>query len=186
MDNRPSIDWKAFGDRLLGIALGWFAQERTDVINAHDAFDLAAIAAVDVFEKYHETGPAKTEEELFKIAVVAMKHDLLDLIKSAANRTNFTFDGAEKGGDEHPALKVSDTVYARFEDESVKLRLYELAEGDDKLKEFIYAVTELDIKKRREIADLLNVTPQEVTNMQRKLRYRHSRREKQASKQLPV
>jgi hypothetical protein len=182
MNNRPSIDWNGFTAKLAAIALGWLKGRRTEIINGKDALDIAKNAAVYVFEKYHLTGPAKTEGELFAIALKAMWHGFLDQVKSKANRTSVPFDDYEKDHAHDECESVEDEVLGKIEDERVMKEYYSLAEGDEKLNEFIYAVTEMNLTKRQEIAELLMVTPQEVTNMQRKLRYRRDRREEKASK----
>ena len=181
MNNRPSIDWNAFIARLTGIALGWMAGRKTGMINAKDAADLAKNAAVEVFEKYHLTGPAKTEGELFAIALKAMRNDFLDQIKSSSNRTNVPVDGILKSKDGHRRLAAEDATLDKIEEDSVKNYYYSLAEGDQRLIDYIDAVLELEVYKREDAAALLDVSPQDITNMTRKLRYRHARREKKAS-----
>lgn len=180
---RPTIDWNAFLARLTGTAIGWMAGRRTGLINAKDAADLAMNAAVDVFEKYHQTGPAKTEDELYAIAFRAMWHDFLDQIKSGANRTNIPMEEYEMENAGHSVGGLEDEVLERIEVERVRQKYYSLAQGEQELIDYMDAVLELKVYKREDAADLLGVSRDDITNMQKKLRYRRDRSLKKASNQ---
>lgn len=55
--------------------------------------------------------------------------------------------------------------------------LYPLAQGEQQLIDLIDAVAICGCRKREDIADLLQVSPEEVTNRQKKLKYRRARQQ---------
>lgn len=172
---RPSIDWNAFMARLTSTAIGWMAGRRTGMINAKDAADLAMNVTLEVLEKYHLTGPAKTEDELYAIAFRVMWHDFLDQIKSAANRTNIPMKEFEMENAGHSDDGFEETALDKLEVERVKEEYYSFAEGEQDLIDYMDAVLALKTYKREDAADLLGVSRNDITNMTKKLRYRRDR-----------
>jgi len=168
--------------RLTATAVGWMSGRRTGLINAKDAKDLAMNTTLEVFEKYHQTGPARTEDELYAIAFRAMWHDFLDQIRSGANRTNIAMKDYEMENAGHSQDGLEEEVLEKIEVERVKREYYSFAEGEQGLIDYMDAVLELKIYKREDAADLLGVSRDDVTNMKKKLRYRRDRALERASK----
>jgi hypothetical protein len=144
--------------------------------------DLAMEAVLEVLEKYQQAGNPKTEKELFSIAATVMWHDFLDLVESSPYKTSLRIDDIVNSRTDHEELARQDGNLKLVEDKQAAERFYRLADGDQELIDFIDAVVELKVYKREDIAELLGVTPQEVTNRARRLRYRHTSKERKASK----
>jgi hypothetical protein len=174
----PSIDWKSLFNKLTAIAASWMVDRSVDkedlMINGVSPKDFAQNATLVVLEEYHRHGRIKSEDDVYKIAYKVMWHDFLDLIGSAEYKRNeriLEFDDDQSDKDN---LGADDKSFSKVDDENSVKYYYSLANGDKDLIEFIEAVLYFDTYKREGVAELLGITPQEVTNRARKLRYRHS------------
>lgn len=107
-----------------------------------------------------------------------MKRDFLDMVKPRREHSRTVILDAEDDRDAYERLsEQQDTpdVYAAVDTASEAKRLYHLAEGEQPLIDFIDAAAEFGHLPRNELAELVRVTPDELTNMKKKLRYRRSR-----------
>jgi DNA-directed RNA polymerase specialized sigma24 family protein len=185
-NSAPSIDWKSLFVKLTATATKWFVDENVDkedpMINGVAPKDLAQTAVLELIKTYHQIKHSKTEDDFYRLAYKIIRHDFLDLIKSSAYRKNKRIEeiNEEKPGQE--ISPVEDGNFLKIENKGAAKDYYSLAKGEHGLIEFIDAVLELDVYNREDVADLLGVTPQEVTKRQQKLRDRYTSREKKAAK----
>ncbi len=152
------------------------------MINGIAPKDLAQTAVLEVIKTYHQVMHLKTEDDIFRTAYQVMRHDFLDLIKSAAYKKNKRIEEISGGNSGNETIPTDNGKFLEFDDESAVKKFYELANGEEDLIDFISAVLEIKVYKREEIAELLNITPQEVTNRQRKLNYRYISNQKKVTK----
>lgn len=191
MNTPPSIDWNSFFERLTAIAIGWMKDRNpyTDdiMLDSVSPKDLAQIASMEVFEKYHLTGPARTEEELFKIACRVMWNDFLEIVRKKRFKNSQRIENIDAGSSDEKFLAEDDRTQEKLENRqqnAIELeRWRSLANGEQDMLDFIDAVLELGQYKRSKIADVLGISVQRVTNLQRNLRNRYTSRRKQASKE---
>lgn len=191
MNTPPSIDWESFFKRLTAIVAGWM-KDRSPysdeiMLDAVCPKDLAQIAAMEVFSKYHLTGPARTEKELFNIACRAMWHDFLEIVRRKRFKISQRLENIGPGSSDEAALARNDRIQEDLEQDAENRRSIDwwrsLANGERDMLDFIDAVVELGQYKRSTIADLLGIDVQKVTNLQRNLRNRYTARKKHASKE---
>ena len=184
-NSTPSIDWNGLFAKLTAVVVKWFVDKNVDkndpMINGTAPKDLAQTAALEVFKTFHQNKHLKTEEDIFREAYKVMWRDFLDLIKSAGYRKNKRIEEINGENPGKEVLPVNDGKFLDIEDRSAVERFYELAKGEQELIDFITAVLELKVYKREDVAKLLDITPQEVTNSQRKLRYRYESRQKKSA-----
>lgn len=191
MNSPPSIEWESFFNRLTAIASGWM-KDRSPysdeiMLDSVSPKDLAQTAALEVFSKYHLTGPARTENELFKIACRAMWHDFLEIVRRKRFKTSQRLENIEPGSRDEKSLARNDRVQEDLERDALNRRdlawWRSLANGEQDMLDFIDAVLEVGVYKRSQVAELLGVDVKKVTNLQRNLRNRYTARTKHASKE---
>jgi len=177
----PDINWQSLLKRLIAVAFGWFNSR-----GCHDdeamlpgtgmsAKELAFKARLEFIKnesRYH----TKSDEDRFRLMVTIMRNDFFDLVKRLeTKRTVFLNSTTDDGGLEN--MPDPNSGFANTEAASVARSLYPLAEADQELLDLIDAVAIFGCRKREEIADLLGVSAQEITNRQKKLKYRRARRQ---------
>lgn len=190
VNSHPSrIDW----NRLLKLlkplascAARWFLEEsilgRDDVLPATGlspkefAFD-TLIKFIEGGMKFRAKSPETYDRDLFSFLKTAMRHDFLDLIKSHEYDRTDVIDAVRAFGDEQTVPVMEELPDALAEDGFYSLeaamiarRVLPLVEDDPELKEFVEAVLCLGCYKREDIAEVLSITPQEVTYRKNRLR----------------
>lgn len=164
----PSIDWNLFHAKLTVIALKWFRDEGYYGLESVlkgvgvSAKDLAQTAALELFKNAHKYD-FNEEQQCFSLAVTIMRRDFLDFIKKGSYKKT---DSGELPDEVNTKCELNETLVAN--------KFYDLAKGDQNLIDFIDAVIFLKTYKREDVADLLCISKQEVTNLQRVLRDRAS------------
>lgn len=178
----PSIDWQSVLNKLTYSALRWMIQKRVNrddpMIKGLGPPDLAQNALQVVLEQYHQLVDAGSEEDILKIAHRIMWRDFLDIVRSSDYRGKEDLETAA----ENVAVQKAATQQQEAEDESFAKEYYELASDDQELKDILDAVLALGQYKREDVADLLTISPQEVTNRLRRFRYQYMARQKKSSK----
>lgn len=178
-----SPDWESLISRLMAVALGWFGQrncrgEETVLPGTGtSAQDLAYNALLEFLKNQHKYR-VKSDEDRFRLSVTIMKRDFFDMVKAGCEHSRTVILDAEHDGGLSERLAGEEdmrSVSAAADVASEAKRFYHLAEGEQPLIDFIDAAAEFGHLKREEIADLIGVTPSELTNMQKKLRYRQAR-----------
>ena len=195
----PRIDWGSLLVRLTATAKKLFKQGGYDPEQdlpgtCVSAEYLAAGAAIEFFEgEKVKWRPKSADEDPFPLVVVVMRHNFIDLTRSAGHkRAKLTDPSTDEDGasvfDSLPAfdralnklLIKPEVGFADVEATILAEAFYPYAEGDQDLIDVIDAVVYCECRKRSEIADmlstdLLNISPQEVTDRWEKLRYNYTR-----------
>jgi len=173
-------DWESLLRRLTVVALGWFSQRNCrgeDAVlpgTGSTAKDLAYSAALE-FLKNEDRYRVKSDDDRYRLIVTIMKRDFFDLVKKGREHSRTVILDAEDDRDQYKRLSEQDDtrdVSAAIEKASEAKRYYHLAEGEQTLIDFIDAAADFGHLPRKELAELVGVTPSELTNMQKKLRYR--------------
>lgn len=168
----PSIDWKSFTDKLTAIAIKWFrlkgyfdGEDFESVLKgvASSPRDLAQNAAMEIFRQLEKYKP-KSEDDCFRLAYRIMQNDFIDLLRKPHYRKTDAIEDFK--------IEIILSTPSSVEKTLVADAFYDLAEGEQELIDFIDAVISLKVYKREDVADLLNISLQEVTNRQRILTYR--------------
>ncbi len=169
----PSINWQSVLNKLTYSALRWIIQKRVNrddpMIKGVGPQDLAQSALQVVLEKYHQLVDAGSEEDVLKIAHRIMWHDFLDLVRSSDYRGKEELESAT----ERVSVQESAPQQREAENESFAKEYYELAGDNQDLRDILDAVLAVGQYKREDVADLLNIPPQEVTNRLRRFRYQY-------------
>ncbi len=118
-----------------------------------------------------------------------MRHNFVDIVRRPGrHKTESIEDRRDEYGQSQlestPALDVglSDLLkrptfgFTDVEARILAESFYPFAEGDQKLIDVIDAVVYCKCRKRREIADWLDASPEEVTDRWEKLRYNYTRK----------
>jgi hypothetical protein len=186
-----SIDLRRLLNELIACAARWFIEEHC--FNADDMLPATGQSAVDlaygivaqfVAGDIAIRNNKPSHEDIFRVLRQSMRHDFLDLMKTgrAYKRTEIYIDNAEPGQEvesQATSLRTIDQLGSIAESGFDDLELFAIekrvkdAIGDDPpLNEFVDAILHGKCTKREDIAEYLGVTPQEVTNRQRRLRDR--------------
>ena len=181
----PSIDWQRALGKLTYSATRWMVGKRgvdrdDPIIKGRSPGDLAQEALIEVIEKYGKLAKTGTDEELLGLAYRIMYRDFLDLVRSKEYRGRERLDDPTLGLEE--SLSSVETQYQELEDADLISELYAIAADDGELKDFIDAVVELNLYKREHVAEILDVSPQEVTNRQRRLGYQYLKKQRKEEK----
>jgi hypothetical protein len=142
--------------------------------------------AFDVITEFIEDGmkfrPRSSEtyeKDLFNYLKTAVHHDFLDVIKSHEYQTTEVIDAAKSGSGEETQFVLEEIGEVGSEDEFYSLgsamlarRLLPIVEDEPDLKEVLEAILCFGVTKREEIANILEITPQEVTFRKNRLRVR--------------
>jgi DNA-directed RNA polymerase specialized sigma24 family protein len=183
------IDW----NRLLKLlppltacAARWFLEEgilgRDDLLPATGtspkefAFD-TILKFAEGGLKFRPKSPETYERDLFSFLRTVMRHDFLDLIKSHEYDRTDVIDAVKAVEDEQPGpvleelpdASAGDGFYS-LEAAAIARKVLPLVEDDPELKEFVEAVLCFGRWKREDIAEILGITPQEVTYRKNRLR----------------
>lgn len=178
MNSPRDIDWTSLLTRLVDRAIKWFQDERCfgeDSVlpgTSQSAIDLAQNALLEFFNgKKVQWRPKSPDEDPFPLVLKVMRHDFLDLIKRKEYRQTVILDATRdgEGRSELENLPGKNDGFVSAEAASLARSLYPLIKGDQGLKDLIDAVCILGLRKREEIAEFLGVSPQEITDCQRRL-----------------
>jgi hypothetical protein len=108
-----------------------------------------------------------------------MWHDFLDLLKSHGYDKTDVIDVIKAAEDERPGPALEELPdpsagdgFHSIEAAAIAMKVLPLVEDDPELKEFVEAVLCFGRTKREDIAEILGVTQQEVTNRKNRLRVR--------------
>jgi DNA-directed RNA polymerase specialized sigma24 family protein len=189
------IDWGSLLVRLTPVAKKLFKQAGCDPDQdfpgtAVSVGVLVNGAAIEFFQ-WCEKGRWKrkaADEDPFPPAFAILRNNFLDLVRSAGHkRANLVVPTVNADGvslvDDLPAAderltKLLTKPTAGFADVEARIlaeAFYPYAEGQQELIDVIDAVVYCQCRKRREIAELLDITVQEVTDRWEKLRYNYTR-----------
>lgn len=188
----PQIDWESLLRRLTAAAEKLFRQfQLSDILagSGDSPEDLAISAAMEFFEaKDIKWRPKTPDEDPFPLIWTAMRNNLIDRVRKPSHKKTTPLEklrdedgitqlerlpASDKGLDDlliRPTIGFTDVeaaILAEF--------FYTFAEGDQDLIDVIDAVVYCKCRKRREIAELLDITVGEVTNRWEKLRYNYTR-----------
>ncbi len=172
------INLPALLARLTACALTWFEQENCynsdDMLpgTGQSAKDLAYNAVLEVLSKPEIWRPKTPDEDPFPLLVTIMRHDFLDLVRAdreykRVDILDIHTDESNKGGlDQIPDATDG---YCSAEAAALAKSLRPLVGDDPELTDYLDAVLVFGKEKREDIAELLDITPQEVTNRKRRL-----------------
>jgi hypothetical protein len=176
-------DWESLLRRLTAVALGWFGDRNCrgeDAVlpgTGSTAKDLAYSALLE-FLRNEGKYRVKSDDDRYRLIVTIMKRDFFDLVKPRREHSRTVILDAQddrEGYEKLSAQQDTRDVAAAIETASEANRYYHLAEGEQPLIDFIDAAADFGHLPRKELAELVRVTPDELTNMKKKLRYRSSR-----------
>ena len=114
--------------------------------------------------------PGTGGKDIFPLAYVMLEHAFFDLIKSAGHRLTVITDSEE--GEDLKEIASSESPYddaAAKEQAGIYKRHFE---NDEMAKKFLDAIQKPGVETREDLALELNVTVQEVTNIQRRIQYK--------------
>lgn len=129
--------------------------------------------------KFHARSPQTYEKDLFNLLKAVVHHDFLDLVKSHeyqrtkvidatrsadSDETGFVLEEMGTGGLEKGFHTLEHAMLAR--------RFFPIVQDEPDLIELLEAILCFGVTKREDIAHILKVTPQEVTNRKNRLRVR--------------
>ncbi|MDT5272785.1 MAG: hypothetical protein QOH49_4971 [Acidobacteriota bacterium] len=173
---------------LTACAAAWFLTEgivgRDDILPATGtspkefAFD-TVLKFADGGLKFRPKSAETYDKDLFNFLRAVMWHDFLDLLKSHGYDKTDVIDAVRAAGDERPCEVLEEFPDAAagdgfhsIEAAAIAMKVLPLVEDDPELKEFVEAVLCFGRTKREDIAGILDVTLQEVTNRKNRLRVR--------------
>lgn len=181
----PPINWGSLLKRLTAIAADWFQSERCfgtgeEAIlrgTGNSAKDLAQEAAKEFCLNASKYRP-KNEEECFALCFRIMRRDFLDLVKRYEYRKTDDIEKLNNGDGElkFPSVPSNNGDYVNADAALVAHELYVAADGKQELIDLIDAVTIFGCQDKNEIAELLGISPTEVKNRRRRLKYARARR----------
>lgn len=173
-----NLDWESLLVRLTARAILWFRDRHcygADAVlpgTAKSATELARNAALEFFKGEKVKWRPKTpDEDPYPLIVEVMRNDFLDLVKKSETKQTVILDATRNKADyrELELVRDSNDGFVSAEAASLARSLYPLIKGDQKLKDYIDAVCLCGLRKREDIAELLGITPREVTDLQRRL-----------------
>ena len=173
---------------LTACAAAWFLTEgiagRDDILPATGAspqefaFDTVLKFANGEF-KFRPKSAETYEKDLLSFLRTVMWHDFLDLLKSHGYDKTDVIDVIKAAEDERPGPALEELPdpsagdgFHSIEAAAIAMKVLPLVEDDPELKEFVEAVLCFGRTKREDIAEILGVTQQEVTNRKNRLRVR--------------
>jgi hypothetical protein len=183
MKAKNSPDWESLLKRLTAVALGLFGDRQCRGDEAVlpgtgvSAKDLVYGAILEFLKKEAEYR-VKSDEDRFRLIVTIMKRDFFDLVKPRREHSRTVILDAEHDGGLSAKLanqQDSQEIFELAEARSEAKRFYHLAQGEKELVDLIDAAAEFGHLKKEDVAHLLGVTSNQLTNMQKKLRYRRAR-----------
>lgn len=129
--------------------------------------------------KFRERSAKTYEKDLFNFLKTAVRHDFLDLIKSHAYQKTEVIDarGREEGDDMGVVLEElgdlgSEDGFRSLEAAMVARKVLPLVKDEPELKDVVEALLCFKSTKREDIAEVLGITPLEVTKRERQLQVR--------------
>jgi len=182
------IDFDLLLRQLTATASTWFAQQRC--FNSGDMLSATGQSAIDLTYDavakflgggiaFHPKSIETTQKELFLLLRRVMRNDFLDLVKDgrAYKRTAiYGLSSQEKDPSEDHAMLILDNVssdepdFQEIDKAFAERQILVFIGQDKELVDYVRAVLYGNCIKREDIADFLNITPQETTNRQRRLR----------------
>lgn len=188
----PRIEWEPLLKRLTAAAEKLFRQHQlSDVLRGigDSPEDLAIVAAMEFFQgEGVKWRPKTANEDPFPLIWTVMRNNLIDLIRTASHQRTTLIEDTQ-GDDENSKLEGMPTLdqglhdllnrpkfgFTAVEAAILAESFYPFAEGDQDLIDVIDVVVHCQCRKRREIAEWLDITPQDVTDRWEKLRYNYTR-----------
>lgn len=191
----PCIEWESLLGRLTTAAIKLFKQfgcSNAELVlpgTGVSPEDLAVDATVEFFQgEKVKWCPKNPYEDPFPLVVTVMRNNFIDLLRSADHQ-KIKLMGDTLGVDGKSTLEnipaldqgLSDLLnrptigFTEVEAKILAEYFYPFAESNQDLIDIIDAVVFFKCRKRREIADLLDISPQEVTDRWEKLRYNYTR-----------
>jgi hypothetical protein len=176
-------DWESLLKRLTAVALGLFCdrncrdEEAVLPGTGASAKDLVYGAILEFLKKEAEYR-VKSDEDRFRLILTIMKRDFFDLVKPRREHSRtLILDEEHDGGLSRRLANKQDSeeIFAAVDAASEAKKLYHLAEGERELIDLIDAAAEIGQRKKEDIAYVLGVTSNQLTNMQKKLKYRRAR-----------
>jgi hypothetical protein len=133
--------------------------------------DFASDAMTKFYEnraKYHVC----SDDEAFAVMVTILQHSFIDACKSHAHKT------AKDDPEDHlpTATARGSDAFSSIEADDLAKKFYPWAKGDQELIDVIDAAAYLAVEqaepfKRDDVANLLNITPEEVSKRNKRLKY---------------
>jgi len=154
--------------RLTATALKWFKQRqcfKSDSVlpgTGASAEDLAQNALLEILLDDSLWKPKAPDEDPFPVLVTIMKHDFLDMIKSARYNRTEVVDAPDEETNKHGYISPKAAILAR--------QLHSVVGNDPALMEYVDAVLVCGLYKREDIAELLGITPRQASDRRAKLR----------------
>jgi len=188
----PAVDWEPLLKRLTSAAYGLFKQYGlSDVLRGGgiSADDLAVDALIEFFEgKTVKWSPQQPNEDPFPLIWIVMRNNLIDRIRKPGHQKTVLIEDVRKqdGTNQLESVTLFDSGLPNllkrpgvgFTDAEARIlaeTFYPYAEGDQALIDVIVAVVYFQCRKRREIAECLDITPEDVTDRWEKLKYNYTR-----------
>ncbi len=129
--------------------------------------------------KFHARSAETYEKDLFNFLKTVVHHDFLDLVKSHEYQNTEVIDATKSGDGDEAGLVLEEMGDVGSEDGFYSLEHAMLArsvlpivKNEPDLKELLEAILCFGVTKREDIADVLEITPQEVTYRKNRLRVR--------------
>lgn len=173
-------DWLALIGKLTAVAINLFRKEGLSSDRDSESvmkglgkspMDFAKAALIELFAR-KDRYPTTTDDELFAVAVTILKRDFLDAVKNHAYKTtrNVTPEVLQQ-----VIAEDSTNPLTEIDAEELAKRFYRYTAGDQDLIDIIDAAAYLSVNQseqftRADIADLLSITPEEVTKRNNRLK----------------
>jgi hypothetical protein len=172
-----SVDWNRFTLRLTLAAIKFVSKKEDFVVSGvgSSVEDYVIEAVTTLFDKF-DTYDLRNEGECFAMAKIIMERDYLDSIKSFSHKTTENFYDSEDGTNRFEELPSKANGLERLEKDLLARKYYEFANGEKDLKDVIDAVVYCEELEPRNIALLLGITAEDVTNRKRRLQYNRDKK----------
>lgn len=122
--------------------------------------------------------PKTSDEDPFPYILTIMRNDFMDVLKSSAYKKT----SSQEEYDQLRRFAKASVLSAKINDVDKKIlkeQLYKFVSDQKDLKDYLDAVFELRLDKREDIAEVLGLEANEVTNLSRRLVYTLKERLKQ-------
>lgn len=176
-DRFKYVDLTSLMKRLTALALSWFRREgygyegsvlpNTGISPEDLACNAIAEFVEEVLEKPLRWKLNDPHENLFPYIEKIMRHDFLDLVKDGRAYKRTVIPNP-KSKDSEETAGHTDGFYCA-DAKILADDIYALVGDNRKLKDFVDAVLLFGKHKREDIAEILGISPQEVTNLKREL-----------------
>jgi DNA-directed RNA polymerase specialized sigma24 family protein len=192
MSPHPDINWDSLARRVLGIALSLFRKQ--GLFYPHSVLKGLGFSAGDLaqeamreFLTHRDRYEAKTEDQCLAIIAQIMKNDFLDAVtrKHAYIKTDNI--EAEELTEKNKGVAASDDGLKNTRVQELAGSFQSYAGDDPELRDIIEAAAVLAEEqtdfKREDIANLLGISPGEVTKRTSRLKYNFNKIKSRADAQ---